>query len=69
MEILDANGRLYAESIKVNPITVNNDGGFFRVTPRISGVFPKGGVFFKVSDTLDSGSRTTLGMFGVTTVN
>ena len=68
IEILDTNGRPYSTVIKLDPVTVNDDGGFFRVSPHIAGKFPQGGVFFKILDTLDSGSKTTIGMFGVMTV-
>ena len=68
VEILDSNGKLYSNNIKLDPVTVNNDRGVFRVTPRVAGRFPQGGVFFKVSDTLDSGSKKMLGIFGVVTV-
>ena len=68
IEILDMNGRMYTDIIKVEPVTVKSDGGFFRIAPRVSGRFPEGGVYFKVFDTLDSGSRILLGMFGVMTV-
>jgi len=68
VEILDANGNLYTDPIKINPVTVKNDSEFFRLAPRISGKFPEGGVFFKISDKLNTGSRTTIGMFGVMTI-
>jgi hypothetical protein len=68
IEILDKNGKLYSNIIKLDPVTIRDDGDFFRVMPRITGRFPEGGVFFKILDTLDSGSRTMLGMFGVKTV-
>ena len=68
VEILDSKGNLYSDPIRVNPVSVNNDGASFRMAPRISGRFPEGGVFFKISDKLDSGSRTEIGMFGVMTI-
>ena len=68
VEILDMNGQPYSDIIKLNSVTIKEDGGFFRVTPRVSGKFPQGGIYFKISDTHDTGSRTMLGMFGVMTI-
>lgn len=67
IEILDKKGRLFLDRIQLDSVTLKEDGEAFMVAQRISGRFPEGGIFFKISDTLDSGSRTMLGMFAVRT--
>jgi hypothetical protein len=68
VEIIDMNGRLVSPVLKLNSWTAENNDAYFRVTTRLSGRFPEGGVFFKIFDTLDSGSKTMLGLFRVLTI-
>jgi SH3-like domain-containing protein len=68
LEIFDMNGRQVSPIQKIKPWAAEKNNAYIKVTAKLSGSFPEGGIFFKLSDTLDSGSKTSLGLFKVITV-
>lgn len=68
LEILDMNGKQVSPTQQLETWTAEKNNAHIKVTVKLSGSFPEGGIFFKLSDTFDSGSKTSLGLFKVITV-
>ncbi|OGQ94628.1 MAG: hypothetical protein A2521_06300 [Deltaproteobacteria bacterium RIFOXYD12_FULL_57_12] len=68
VELLDMNGVQLPITLKFKPWSAANDDSIFRLTNRLAGTFPAGGIFLKVYDTLDNGNKTLLGVFRTMTV-
>lgn len=68
VELLDMNGNQIPIALKFNAWTAPDDDSIGRLTNRIAGSFPTGGIFFKVYDSLDNGNKTLLGIFRMMTV-